>query len=58
MKNFLQSVGIVFTVIVVALLALVSLYVSYLFALGILLLGLVWVTYKLVSLYNENTSSG
>ena len=53
MKSVFQSIGVVFTVIVVALLALVSLYVSYLFALGVLLIGLVWVTYRLVFLFNE-----
>ena len=57
MKNVFQSIGIVFTVIVIALLALVSLYVSYLFALGVLLMGLVWITYQLVSLFNEKPPS-
>ena len=57
MKNVFQSIGIVFTVIVIALLALVSLYVSYLLALGVLLIGLVWVTYQLVSLFNETPPS-
>ena len=57
MKNIFQSIGIVFTVIVIALLALVSLYVSYLLALGILLIGLIWVTYQLVSLFNETPPS-
>jgi len=57
MKNVFQSIGIVFTVIVIALLALVSLYVSYLLALGILLIGLIWVTYQLVSLFNETSPS-
>ena len=57
MKNVFQSIGIVFTVIVIALLALVSLYVSYLLALGILLIGLIWVTYQLVSLFNETPPS-
>ena len=57
MKSLFQSIGIVFTILIIGLLALISLYISYLVALGVLIIGLVWIIYQLISLFNEQTFS-
>lgn len=50
MYAFFQSVGIVLTVIVLALVTIAILYLSYILAIGILIASLVYITYSLLTI--------
>jgi hypothetical protein len=48
--NYFHSIGIVFTVIILIIMTLATLYISYVVAIGILLLGAVYVIKQLLDL--------
>lgn len=47
--NLFQSVGIVFTLLIIAVIAVISMYLSYLIGIGIVIITLVFITYHIVS---------
>jgi hypothetical protein len=47
--NLFQSVGVVFTILILAAVAIVSMYISYIVGIGIVILTLVFITYHIVS---------
>ena len=48
-SNFFKAVGTVFTIIVFLLVTLVSLYISYVLAIGLLIAGSIYVAYNIYS---------
>ena len=48
--NYFHSIGIVFTVIILIIMTLATLYISYVVAIGILLIGAVYVIKQLLDL--------
>jgi len=48
--NYFHSIGIVFTVIILVIMTLATLYISYVVAIGILLIGAVYVIKQLLDL--------
>ena len=48
--NLFQSVGIVFTLLIIAAVAVVSMYISYILGIGIVILTLVFVVYHILSI--------
>ena len=51
MMNFFKSIGIVFSLLVFIVVAIASLYLSYVVAIGIIIAGLVYVVYQLLSMF-------
>lgn len=49
MTNLIQSLGIVFSIVLLIVISLATLYISYIVAIGVLLVGAVYITYNLVS---------
>jgi hypothetical protein len=47
--NLFQSVGVVFTILILAAVAIVSMYISYIVGIGIVILTLVFITYHIIS---------
>lgn len=47
--NLFQAIGIVFTILIVAAITLVSMYISYILGIGIVILTLIFVTYHIVA---------
>lgn len=47
--NLFQSIGIVFTILIIAAITIVSMYISYILGIGIVILTLIFVTYHIVS---------
>jgi hypothetical protein len=48
--NYFQSIGIVFSLIVLIILTIATMYLSYILAIGILIVGLVYVVKQLLDL--------
>lgn len=48
-SNFFKAVGTVFTIIVFLLVTLISLYISYVLAIGLLIAGSIYVAYNIYS---------
>jgi hypothetical protein len=48
--NYFQSIGIVFSLIVLVILTIATMYLSYILAIGILIVGLVYVVKQLLDL--------
>ena len=55
MMNFFKSIGIVFSMLIFVIVAIASLYLSYIVAIGIIIAGLVYVVYQLLSMFNLQT---
>lgn len=51
MMNFFKSIGIVFSLLVFVVVAIASLYLSYIIAIGIIMVGLVYVVYQLLAMF-------
>ena len=49
MFTFFKSIGIVFSLLVFVVVAFASLYLSYIVAIGIILAGLTYIVYQLLS---------
>lgn len=47
--NLFQSVGIVFTILILAAIAIISMYLSYILGIGIVILTLLFIVYHIVS---------
>jgi uncharacterized membrane protein YdfJ with MMPL/SSD domain len=56
-KNLFQSVGIVFTLLIIAAVAIVSMYMSYILGIGIVILTLIFITYHIVSTVRNHKST-
>ena len=50
---YFQSIGIVFSLIVLVVLTIATMYLSYIVALGLLLVALVFITKHLLSLFKS-----
>ena len=48
--NYFQPIGIVFSLIVLVILTIATMYLSYILAIGILIVGLVYVVKQLLDL--------
>ncbi len=55
MIAFFQSLGIVFSLIVVVILTLATMYLSYVVAIAILLGGLIYVVYSILQLIRSSS---
>lgn len=53
LTNLLQSIGIVFSLILLVALVLVTFYFSYILAIGILLIGLIYIVYQAVGMFRQ-----
>jgi hypothetical protein len=51
--NLLQSIGVVFAILIVVALAIVSMYISYILAIGVIILSLLFITYHVISSVKE-----
>ena len=47
--NLFQSVGILFTILIIAAIAIVSMYLSYILGIGIVILTLLFIIYNILS---------
>lgn len=53
--NLFQSIGVVFTLVIIAVIAVISMYFSYLIGIGIVLITLVFITYHILSVLKNRT---
>lgn len=53
--NLFQSIGVVFTLLIIAAVAIVSMYISYILGIGIVILTLVFITYHIISTLRKST---
>ena len=47
--NLLQAIGVVFAILIVAAVAIVSMYISYLVGIGVVILSLIFIFYHIIS---------
>jgi len=52
--NLFQSIGIVFTLLILAAVAIVSMYLSYIIGIGIVILTLIFITYHIISIVRSH----
>lgn len=52
--TLLQSVGVVFTILILAAVALVSMYISYVVAVGVVIVSLLFITYHALTVIRKN----
>ena len=53
MKTALQSVGIVFTILFICILALISMYASYVLGIGVLLISAFYIVNYVLKSFNQ-----
>jgi hypothetical protein len=54
--NLFQSIGVVFTLLIIAAIAIVSMYISYIVGIGIVILSLVFIVYHILSITRAGKS--
>lgn len=52
--NLFQSVGVVFTILIIAAIALISMYISYIVGIGIVILTLIFIVYHSLSIIKKS----
>lgn len=54
--NLFQSIGVVFTILIIAAITIVSMYLSYILGIGIIILTLIFITYHILSILKSHKS--
>lgn len=54
--NLFQSIGVVFTILIIAAITIVSMYLSYILGIGIVILTLIFITYHILSILKSHKS--
>lgn len=49
-----QSIGVVFTLLILAAVAIVSLYISYVIGIGVVILSLIFIIYHILKIIRMN----
>jgi hypothetical protein len=52
--NLLQSIGIVFTLLIIAFVVVISMYLSYIIGVSIVIIALIFITYHITSALKKN----
>jgi len=53
--SLFQSIGVVFTLLIIVAVVLVSMYISYLLGIGVIILSLVFITYHILATLKTDT---
>lgn len=54
--NLFQSIGVVFTILIIVAITIVSMYLSYILGIGIVILTLIFITYHILSILKSHKS--